>query len=184
VTVSSETPLPHRIQLPVQRDAPSSRRMPRESPSVANISTLRRQAPPAWPPDPRRNLPHSDTGRPRSRCHSAHKRPPRESSEPARVRSMLGETHRRCQLAGGPADSARMPPRGGGTTASAVPPNGSGQDAAAPDSGGPGPGFCPEWQRARCARIFRWRDRAAWRSGVGGPHNGDRPARRCRTPGA
>ena len=34
-------------------------------------------------------------------------------------------------------------------------PNGSDQNAAAPDSGGTGPGLCPEWQRARCARILR-----------------------------
>jgi len=39
---------------------------------------------------PRHNLPHSDTGRSRSRCHSAHERPPRGSSEPARVSGMLG----------------------------------------------------------------------------------------------
>jgi hypothetical protein len=91
----------------------------------------------------------------RSRCHSAHQRPPRGSSEPARVSDMLGQTDRRRQSAGGPADSARMPPRGAGTTASAAPPSRSDQDATAPDSGGAGPGLCPEWQRARCARIFR-----------------------------
>jgi len=68
---------------------------------------------------------------------------------------MLGQTDRRRQSTGGPADSARMPPRGAGTTASAAPPSRSDQDATAPDSGGAGPGLCPEWQRARCARIFR-----------------------------
>jgi len=48
-----------------------------------------------------------------------------------------------------------MTPRGGGTTAAAAPPSRSDQDAAALDAGGPGPGLCPEWQRARCARIVR-----------------------------
>src|SRR6266850_2885642 len=54
-----------------------------------------------------------------------------------------------------PAESARMPPRGAGTMAYAAPRSRSDQDAAAPDSGWGGPGLCPEWQRARCARIFR-----------------------------
>jgi hypothetical protein len=34
-------------------------------------------------------------------------------------------------------------------------PEPSDQDAAAPDSGGAGPELCPEWQRERCAGIFR-----------------------------
>ena len=34
--------------------------------SVGNISTPRRPSPPGWPQAPRRNLPHSDTGRSRS----------------------------------------------------------------------------------------------------------------------
>jgi hypothetical protein len=71
-----------------------------------------------------------------------------------------GERHarpdsRRRQSTGRPAESARLPPRGASTTASAAPPSRSDQDAAAPDSGGAGPGLCPEWPRARCARIYR-----------------------------
>jgi hypothetical protein len=38
------------------------------------------------------------------------------------VSDMLGPTDRRRQSAGGPAESARMPPCGAGTTASAAPP--------------------------------------------------------------
>jgi hypothetical protein len=49
---------------------------------------------------------------------------------------MLGQTDGRRQSTGGPAESARMPPRGATTTASAAPPSRSDQDAAAPDSGG------------------------------------------------
>ncbi len=126
------------------------------------MTALRRRSPRPWPPAARHNRPYSDTGRPRSpwsRCHSAHQRPPRGSSEPARVSDMLGQTDRRRQSAGGPtgepAKSARMSPRGAGTTASAAPPSRSDQDAEALDSGGAGPGLCPEWERARCARIFR-----------------------------
>jgi len=78
-----------------------------------------------------------------------------EACLPARVSGMLCQTHRRRQSAGGPAESARMTPRGAGTTASAAPPSRSDQDAPAPDSRGAGPGLCPEWERARCARIFR-----------------------------
>ena len=109
---------------------------------------------PSRPPSPRPKVPYSDAERRRSRCHSAHQRPPRGSSEPVRVSDMLGQTDRRRQSAGGPAQSARMPPRSTSTTASAAPLSRSNQDAA-PDSGGPGPGLCPEWERARCARIFR-----------------------------
>jgi len=69
---------------------------------------------------------------------------------------MLGQTDRHRQSTGGPAESARMPPRGASTTASAAPPSRSDQDAAAP----------------------------AWRSAGGGLHNGHTPIRRCRTPGA
>ena len=36
------------------------------------MSTLGRRAPRRWPPTPRRNLPHSDTGRSRSQWHSVH----------------------------------------------------------------------------------------------------------------
>ncbi len=68
---------------------------------------------------------------------------------------MLFRTHRRRQPAGGPAGSAPRAPRCAGTTASAARPSRSDQDAAAPDSGGAGPGLCPEWPSARCARIFR-----------------------------
>jgi hypothetical protein len=126
---------------------------------IGNTNDLRQRSPPRGP-RPRdirchtRKVPYSDAERRRSRCHSAHQRPPRGSSEPARVSDMLGQTDRRRQSAGGPAQSARMPPRSTSTTASAAPLSRSNQDAA-PDSGGPGPGLCPEWERAWCARIFR-----------------------------
>ena len=93
---------------------------------------------------------------------------------------MLGQTDRRRQSTGGPAESARMPPRDAGTTASAAPPSRSDQDAAAPDPGGARPGLCPELfamvsnddSRKRSAwallgRIESWR-----------LEYGDRPARR------
>jgi len=99
-------------------------------------------------PVPRHNRPDSEAERPRSQCHSAHQRP-------SRVIDMLGETDRRRQSTGGSADAARMPPRGANTTAFAAPLCRSDQDAAAPDLGGARPGLCPEWPRARCARIFR-----------------------------
>jgi len=82
---------------------------------------------------------------------------------------MLCQTHLRRQsaggLAGGLAESARMTPRGADTTASAAPPIRSDQEAAAPDSGGAGRGLCPEWERARCARIFRM-TAGSWRVAI------------------
>jgi hypothetical protein len=80
---------------------------------VGNIRTLRRREPPPWPPSLKRNLPDSDAGRPRSPCHSANEWPSRGSSEPARVNGMLGQTHRRVNLA------ATSHPEG--TTTSAAP---------------------------------------------------------------
>src|SRR5258708_36848411 len=97
---------------------------------------------PSRPPSPRHEVPDSDAERRRSRCHSAHQRPPRGSSEPARVSDMLGQTDRYRQSAGGPAQSARMPPRGTSTTASAAPLSPSNQYAA-PDPGAPAPGLVP-----------------------------------------
>ena len=47
-----------------------------------------------------------------------------------RVGGMLGQTRRSCQSAGGPAESARMPPRGIGTTVSAARPSRSGRGGA------------------------------------------------------
>jgi hypothetical protein len=52
---------------------------------------------------------------------------------------MLGQTHRRRQSAGEPAESARMPPRGADTTASATPePIRSGRGGARLGWGGAG----------------------------------------------
>ena len=67
---------------------------------------------------------------------------------------MLGQTDRRRQSTGGPADSARVPLRGASRAVSAAPPSRSDQDGAAPDSGGAGRGLCPSG-RGRGARIFR-----------------------------
>ena len=38
--------------------------------SVANISILRRRSPRPWASSSEHNLPHSDSGHPRNRCHS------------------------------------------------------------------------------------------------------------------
>jgi len=69
------------------------------------MNALRRQAPRPWPNPPDIGCHTQTPGRPRSprsRCHSAHERLPRGSSQPARVSSMLCERHRRRQPAGGP----------------------------------------------------------------------------------
>ena len=95
---------------------------------------------------------------------------------------MLGQTERRRQSAGGPADSARMPPRGAGTTASAAPER-SDQDATAPDSDGAGSGTLPRVAQGEVREDLPddRGDRCSVAIRRGGLHNGHTSARRCRT---
>jgi hypothetical protein len=110
-------------------------RGPRPCDIIAHTQTLAAQEP--QEPMPQRTLAASsraDHARPAERQHRlAHPR-----RQPATDRP----DQRRWRLA---AEARRRPPR----------PRGADQDAAALDSGGAGPGLCPEWARARCARIFR-----------------------------
>jgi hypothetical protein len=72
------------------------------------------------------------------------------------VSDMLGETDRGRQSTGGPAESARMPPRGAGTTASAAPPSRSYQGVAAPDLGGAGPELLMCHRECSGSFMFWW----------------------------
>jgi hypothetical protein len=89
--------------------------------SIANSSPLRRRGRPGLGPPPPDIIAQTQTpAAPGARCHRAHERPPRGSSEPARVSSMLDQTDRRRQSAGGhrprtgpgPAGAALTAPRG------------------------------------------------------------------------
>jgi hypothetical protein len=81
---------------------------------------------------------------------AAQARPPPRASEPrARPDTPPASIGRRTGRSSADAPARRR--QAGGRRA----PGRSDMDAAAPDARGTGPRLCPDWQKARCARIFR-----------------------------